>query len=215
MKDYEDIFGAQVDNASNGEVENNNVENTMEPVETVFPNYSEAVEPVAPVGLEPEITDVNNVFGENVMETEEVANPTIPDYSDNVETVMLAEENKETVESTEVNNVFEQNTMKTEPVIPVYGENVEPVAPVEEVVIEEQNDNNEENANNYNPMEHPDAKIVLNKNVEETKEVDPELESMKIAQELKSNSSLKFVIILGILLLIVIFALPYLSELLG
>ena len=64
-------------------------------------------------------------------------------------------------------------------------------------------------------MEHPDAKIVLNKEVEENKKVDPEIENMKVMDELKSNSSLKFVLLLGIVLLIIIFAIPYVSELLG
>lgn len=200
MKEYEDIFGAQIDNVSNDEVENNNaleengipkveieeinsIENVNSSLDSVFPNYSENVEPIILVeDVNAEETeevvgsaDVNNVFGENVVETiEEVANPIITDYN----------------------------------------ESVEPVMPVEEISLQEPNKTME---NNYNPMEHPDAKIVLNKNIdeEETKEVDPEIKNMKVIDELKSNKSLMFVLILGVLLLVVIFAIPYVSELLG
>jgi len=186
MKEYEDIFGTQTSDSANEEVVNNNVEDVeinqddmvnesnleTNNVNTVFPNYSEAVEPVAPVSQEPVISEVNNVFGENVIETVQ-------------ETVA--------------------------PEVPVYNEPVEPVKPVELAEITE----NSNEVNNYNPMEHPDAKIVLKKEVEETKEIDPELEDVKIMKELVGNKSLLFVLGLGIVLLVVIFALPYLTKTFG
>ena len=66
-------------------------------------------------------------------------------------------------------------------------------------------------------MEHPDARIVLNKNVDvaEEEKVDPEIKNMKVMNELKSNKSLMFVLVLGVILFIVVLVLPYFSELLG
>ena len=171
--------------------------------------------------IEMESIENNNVVGENVVEiTEEVVNPLIPNYSESVEPVMPVEE---VVEPTEVNNVFGENVVETteeviNPLIPDYSESVEPLMPVEEVVVEESEVSTQETKEtNYNPMEHPDARIVLNKNVDvaEEEKVDPEIENMKVMNELKSNKSLMFVLVLGVILFIVVLVLPYFSELLG
>ena len=82
------------------------------------------------------------------------------------------------------------------------------VEPVEQTIetVEQQNLNKE-------VLEHPDAKITLKNEVEEEiskKELD-ELKDVKLSD----NSSLKFVLILGIILLAVIFLIPYLSEYIG
>ena len=196
MKEYEDIFGTN-DNNLTDESNAINVEN------------QELVNP--------------DMFEENVVENDNVEETVIPDYSETYEPVTPVEAVQDEVNSEE-SNMFGENVVESdnveETVIPNYSETYEPVAPVEDVVL---NDNDIENVqtdnitkeNGYNPMEHPDAKIVLNKNVEEEKEVDSELSEMKIGETLKENSSLRFVIILGIIILIAIIAIPYVSQLLG
>ena len=239
MKEYEDIFGTNDNNltdesnAINVEnqelvnpdmfeenvVENDNVE------ETVIPDYSETYESVAPVeDVQDEVnSEESNMFGENIVENGNVEETVIPNYSEAYEPVTPVEDVQNEI-SSEESNMFGENVVENDNVeeaaIPDYSETYEPVTPVEDVVL---NDNDIENVqtdnitieNGYNPMEHPDAKIILNKNVEEEKEVDPELSEMKIGETLKENSSLRFVIILGIIILIAIIAIPYVSQLLG
>ena len=65
------------------------------------------------------------------------------------------------------------------------------------------------------PMENPSAKIVLNKAEEEEEQNELEEDIASVKESLKSNQALKLALILGLLFLIVIIALPYLSKLLG
>ena len=55
-------------------------------------------------------------------------------------------------------------------------------------------------------LENPNAKVVLNR-TEEVQEIKHEIE-----ENVTKNESLKFVIILGVILLIAVIAIPYLSD---
>ena len=126
-------------------------------------------------------------------------------------TVEPVEQTIETVENTnEENNVEVNPFVDLPPVTPFNYEQTEEttVEPVEQTIetVEQQN-------LNKGVLEHPDAKITLKNEVEEEiskKELD-ELKDVKLSD----NSSLKFVLILGIILLAVIFLIPYLSEYIG
>ena len=107
-----------------------------------------------------------------------------------------------------------EETIKTVPLEPVY-DNVAPEEPLYDdslkvseepkEIVEEQTE--QKSANNYNPGENPYAKVVLNK----TEEVEEEQISHKdIKVDLKGNKALWFVVGIGLLLLIIIFLLPYL-----
>lgn len=151
------------------------------------PDYSAQVKPVAPINesfVEENIEPVESVVEENVEPVVEV--------------------NEETKLETFVDQVNEEQPS----FIPNYSTEVKPV----EVKVTEEEKTEEEKAilrekiSQDEVLENPSAKIVLNR--EEAKnEVRQE-----INDNVTKNESLKFVVILGILLLVVIFAIPYLSN---
>ena len=75
---------------------------------------------------------------------------------------------------------------------------------------------NKEPDTQYTPMEHPDAKIVLNKVEESEEQTDAEeVEDINIIEEFKSNKSLLFVLGIGIVILVTIVAIPFISKIIG
>ena len=117
-------------------------------------------------------------------------------------------------------NQLSENNNGTE--TPVYNNVVEPES-VEETPVYNNVENNgggitEEEMKELataEPMENPSAKIVLNKAEEEEEQNELEEDIASVKESLKSNQALKLALILGLLFLIVIIALPYLSKLLG
>ena len=139
---------------------------------------------------------------------------------------LFEEENKNIEEKVEVKEEVEKNNTELNafvdlpPVAPVDYEQTEEIVTeeaseelvesVEPVVEEQQIDENNKQVVNKEVLEHPDAKITLNNEKEE--EIDKkELEELKDIK-LSDNSSLRFVLILGLILLIVIFLIPFVSE---
>lgn len=93
---------------------------------------------------------------------------------------------------------------------PVSEETVQPEQTVEQEMEEVSSEHVSSENLNKEVLEHPDAKITLNKEEEEV--IDKkELEELKNVK-LSDNSSLKFVLILGVLLLIFIFLIPLISK---
>lgn len=93
---------------------------------------------------------------------------------------------------------------------PVLEETVQPEQTVEQEMEEVSSEHVSSENLNKEVLEHPDAKITLNKEEEEV--IDKkELEELKNVK-LSDNSSLKFVLILGVLLLIFIFLIPLISK---
>ena len=93
---------------------------------------------------------------------------------------------------------------------PVLEETVQPEQTVEQEMEEVSSEHVSSENLNKEVLEHPDAKITLNKEEEEVLDK-KELEELKNVK-LSDNSSLKFVLILGVLLLIFIFLIPLISK---
>ncbi|MDD3452886.1 MAG: hypothetical protein PHN42_01235 [Bacilli bacterium] len=139
-----------------------------------------------------------------------------PMYEEAVETPVFGgttEETQPMYEEAVETPVFGGTTEETQP---IYEEAVE--TPVYQDTLPEINDETSLSEEEIKvlaankPMENPAAKIVLNKE-EETIKVEENLSNVK--SSLKDNAALKFVIIMGVILLIVIVALPYISGLIG
>ena len=102
-----------------------------------------------------------------------------------------------------------EETVTPEPVVdaPTYGP--VPVEPVEYTTDEVQPVSVETNYEALN--EHPDAVVSLNNNSNEEEKEEVKLEDVPPVK-LGDNKSLKFVLIIGIIILVAIFFLPYISE---
>ena len=153
--------------------------------------------------------NIENLFEEENSSEEQVSNvfadlpPVAPvDYEEQVEkeTEVMEENSSEE----QVSNVFADMPEN----------NVEPI--VEQNVFEEIKTASIESTEttseilNKEVLEHPDAKITLKKEEEEVIDKS-EIEELKNVK-LSDNSSLRFVLILGIILLVIIFLIPYVSK---
>ena len=160
------------------------------------PDYNKEFKPVEPVKMEEEIEEVE-----------------IPNYSEEVQPVESIFVTPEATEEVEIPNYSEEvqpvvMEEPVEPTVPNYSAAVEPVKPVEQEteLSDEEKAVLREKLSHEVILEHPDAKIVLNRE-------EPKIESRNIDNDkVTKNESLKFVLILGIVLLVVIFAIPYLSK---
>lgn len=137
--------------------------------------------------------NIENLFEEENSSEEQVSNafadlpPVAPvDYEEQVEkeSVVTDENNVEPIVE---QNVFEE--IKTA--------SIESTETTSEIL-------------NKEVLEHPDAKITLKKEEEEVIDKS-EIEELKNVK-LSDNSSLRFVLILGIILLVIIFLIPYVSK---
>ena len=121
----------------------------------------------------------------------------------NIEPMNMNEENA----SVEQTPIFEEVAPIEQPVeqTPIFEE----VAPVEQNEEDDQSWKNVQVTNQPNMIEHPDGKISLNKN--------PETETVKISLsdlegiKLSENKSLKFALIVGIVLFVAIMLIPLLG----
>lgn len=158
--------------------------------------------------------EIENIFGENIIQDQ----PQID--MNNTEDIISDIQNVETsnIENV-VQNYFTQPTeqpMIVDPVVPLEEVNPVPIAPVKPleeesnsiIDVAEQNFNSED-ANRVT-NEHPDAKVILSREKEET--VNETVNVADLKEELKDNPSLKFILVLGILLFATIMALPYISN---
>lgn len=174
---------------------------------TIFaPNYSDevkVVEPVEPIELPKEVAPSDAV---DVKPFEEIT----PDYINEVKSV-------ETVEPIDVipsdaTEVKVEEVTPVEPVVtPDYSnevKSVEPVEPVEETeMTEEEKAELRERLSKEEVLENPSAKVVLNRETvrEEVKQA--------VEETVTKNESLRFIIILGAILLAVVIVMPYISKL--
>lgn len=158
-----------------------------------------------------------NVEEQNKMVEEETPMVFVPDYSNDVQPVApVKEETEETViteYSTPVEPVQEIEPVQVEAqednVVPDYSNEVKPVAPVEPIdteLTEEQKAELREKYSKEEILENPNAKVTLNRPElkEEVKQV--------VEETVTKNDSLKFIIVLGIILLVIVFAIPYISR---
>ena len=224
-----------VENAEVFPVIENNIEEMPVLEESSVFNYGETV-PVEPIIETPvveefvPIVEPVPVIEETIEEVQPVAvevTPVVEELAPIVEPVPVVEETIEEVQPVAVE------------VTPVY-EGLAPVEPVEEVTVEEViptpdfkfsslssedikvepeqideitdvlSDAEITEFSKNKPMEHPDAKITLNRK-EEIRSNEEAADEIRVS--LKENSTLKFVFGLGIVLLIALLAIPYLSKL--
>ena len=210
-------------------------------INTTIPLFEEVKE-ITPIYDEPVVENVevfpvieNNIEEMPVLEESSVFNygetvpvePVVEEFVPIVEPVPVVEETIEEVQpvAVEVTPVYEE----VAPVEPVVEETVEEVVPTpdfkfsslssEDIKVEPEqideitdvlSDAEITEFSKNKPMEHPDAKITLNRK-EEIRSNEEVADEIRVS--LKENSTLKFVFGLGIVLLIALLAIPYLSKL--
>ena len=214
-------------------IENNIEEMPVLEESNVF-NYGEAL-PVEPIIETPVVEEFAPIV-EPVPVVEEAAEeimqpiaveetPIVEEFAPIVEPVPVIEEIAVEETPVEVTPVYEGLA----PVEPVVEETIEEVVPTpdfkfsslssEDIKVEPEqideitdvlSDAEITEFSKNKPMEHPDAKITLNRK-EEIRSNEEAADEIRVS--LKENSTLKFVFGLGIVLLIALLAIPYLSKL--
>jgi hypothetical protein len=182
---FDDIEDFIIDDSEEVPVYEEPVENTIEPeVPTYeFPTESN-VEPTTEESKEEQINPV-----QPLEETFEPVEPEVPTYEEPTESNVEPTIEQPKEEQVEPVQPLEETLEPVEPEVPTYEEPV--VKPVEPLPDYEE------------PNEHPDGKIVLNKEKEE----EPKLEDVGDIK-LSDNKSLMFVILIGIIIFIAIMAIP-------
>ena len=157
-------------------------------------------------------------FDNEVESVNDVQEDTVPTFENSVEEVAPVFEDSVPFETTNENS----SPVEVEPVVENTVSDVFDVQPEVSSVEPEPVYEDTNNDVNYGPValeptydeevnEHPDAIVSLNNNVEEKKE-DTKLEDIP-AVNLADNSSLKFVLVIGVIILIAIFLLPFINKL--
>ena len=206
-----------------------------EAIDTEEDNTVETVEESNEEQVVPETVEENSADNEVInsfvdlppvatVNPEDSSEETIDEEENTVEPVVESNEEQvvpETVEENSADNEVINSFVDLPPVAPVsYEDSVEEAIDTkEDNTVEPVESSNEETINetvgeevnvNKEVLEHPDAKITLK--TEEDEVIDKkELEELQ-AVKLSDNSSLKFVLILGLILLIFIFLMPIISE---
>lgn len=152
-----------------------------------------------------------NIEEQNKKVDEETPTVFVPDYSETVDAVKPVEAVIENVENkSPEENIFNYSN-EVKPVATVEPVNVvtqiETVEPVETEMTEEQKAELREKLSKEEVLENPNAKVVLNR-----KEVTHEVKQA-VEETVTGNESLKFVLILGLILLAAVFVIPYISKL--